>query len=170
MAERNDNQTTMSSEEAADAVWKLAKSIDFCMFVTWDGERQRARPLSARPRRDEGRIYFLTDVSGAKDEQIEHFPKVALAFADIGAHDYVAITGTATVSNDRAKIADLWTAADRAWWDDDQDPAIRLITVDPEDAELWQGPNRLGAAAKLVAAALTGVKADFGDNVKVDHL
>jgi general stress protein 26 len=161
---------SMSTDEATDTIWKLVKSIDFCMFVTWDGERQRARPLSARPNRDEGRIYFLADVHGAKDEQIEHFPKVTLAFADIRGHDYVAITGTARVSDDRAKIAELWSAADRAWWDDANDPAIRLISFEPEDAELWKGPNRIAAAAGLAAAALTGAKPDFGDNVKVDRL
>ena len=76
---------TLTDAEAIDTIWSLAKSIDFCMFVTWDGERQRARPLSARPDRDAGRIYFLIDVDGAKDEQIERFPKVTMAFADIRA-------------------------------------------------------------------------------------
>jgi general stress protein 26 len=162
--------TEMTRDEAVDAIWKLASSIDFCMFTTWDGERQRARPLSARPRRDEGRIYFLIDESGEKDEQIAKFPKVALAFADIRAHDYVAITGTAAVSNDRAKIRELWSKADEAWWDSADDPSIRLLTVDPDDAELWKGPNRLVAGAKMLAAAVTGAKVDFGENRKVDHL
>jgi general stress protein 26 len=162
--------TRISPEDAIDRIWELAKSIDFCMFVTWDGERQRARPLSARPDRAEGRIYFLTDVAGAKDEQIEKFPKVTLAFADVRSHDYIAITGDATVSNDRAKIAELWTSADKAWWESENDPAIRLISVDPHDAELWDGPNRLVGAAKMLVAAATGAKPDFGSNRKVGHL
>jgi general stress protein 26 len=165
-----DKDSQMSTAEAIDTIWDLVKSIDFCMFVTWDGERQRARPLSARPRREEGKIYFLTDVTGQKDDQIERFPKVALAFADIRGHDYVAITGHATVSADREKIAELWEGLDRDFWDGPDDPAIRLIAVDPEDAELWAGPNRFAAVAKLVAGAMAGVKADFGENVKVDHL
>ncbi len=160
----------LDPEEAVDTIWKLAKSIDFCMLVTWDGERQRARPLSARPDRKEGVIHFLTDVRGAKDDQIERFPKVTLAFADIRAHDYVVITGDAVVTDDRAKIADLWTAADSAWWDGADDPSIRVITVTPADAELWKGPNRLLAGALLITSAVTGAKADFGDNVKVDHI
>ncbi len=160
----------MSREDAIDRIWELAKSIDFCMFVTWDGERQRARPLSARPNRDESRIYFLTDVAGEKDEQIEKFPKVTLTFADIRRHNYVAITGDAAVSNDRAKIAELWTSADRAWWDSENDPAIRLISVEPSDAELWEGPNRLVGAAKMLVAAATGAKPNFGSNRKVEHL
>jgi general stress protein 26 len=165
-----DHDTDMPADEAVDAIWDLATSIDFCMFVTWDGERQRARPLSSRPRRDEGRIYFLTDVSGHKDEQIERFPKVTLAYADIRGHDYVAITGHASVSDDRAKIRDLWTAADKAWWDSADDPAIRLIAVEPDDAEIWKGVNRVVAGAKLLTAAVTGAKVDFGENRKVDHL
>lgn len=165
-----DTESRLSDEEAVDRIWSLAKSIDICMFVTWDGSRQRARPLSARPIREEGRIYFLVDERGAKDEQIERFPIVTLAFADTRGHDYVAITGRATVSNDRAKIAELWTGTDRSWWDSKRDPAIRLITVEPGDAELWAGPNQVAAAAKLVAGALTGARADFGENVKLDHI
>ncbi len=160
----------MSTDEAVDTIWDLAKSIDFCMFVTWDGKAQRARPLSARPDRDAGVIRFLTDVSGEKDEQIERFPIVTLAFADIRAHDYVTITGHATVSDDRATIAELWTAADKAWWDGPDDPSIRLVTVEPGEAELWKGPNRLIAGAKMLTAAMTGAKLDFGENKKVDHI
>ena len=58
------DHTEMTREEAVDAIWELAKSIDFCMFTTWDGERQCSRPLSARPDRAEGRIYFLVDEAG----------------------------------------------------------------------------------------------------------
>ena len=117
------------------------KSIDFCMFVTWDGERQRARPLSARPDREAGRIDFLVDEGGAKDEQVARFPKVTLAFADTRSHDYVAITGTARVSDDRARIGELWTAADNAWWDDAEDPSIRLLTVDARGRRTLEGPE-----------------------------
>jgi general stress protein 26 len=166
----NPSGKQMPADAAIDTIWKLAKSIDFCMFVTWDGERQRARPLSARPDREAGRIYFLTDLSGAKDEQIARFPKVTLAFADVRNHDYVAITGKAEVSDDRARIRDLWTAADKAWWDTADDPSIRLIVFEPEDAEIWKGPNRLIAGAKLLAAAFTGAKPAFGENTKVGHL
>jgi general stress protein 26 len=165
-----DKDKTMSTEEAVDKIWELAKSIDICMFVTWYGKHQRARPLSARPNRDEGRIYFLTDVTGAKDEQIDRFPGVTLAFSDNRAHDYVVITGTARVSNDRAKIKELWGSPDKAWWDSADDPAVRVIIVEPDDAEIWKGPNRLIAGAKLLTAAVTGAKVDFGESKKVDHL
>ena len=41
--------------------------IGICMFITWDGERQRARPLAAMADRDKHLPSdFLTDVSGLR--------------------------------------------------------------------------------------------------------
>jgi general stress protein 26 len=165
-----DKDKHMSTQKAVDEIWDLAKSLEICMFITWDGEHQRARPLAARPDRDEGRIFFLTDAAGAKDEQIERFPAVTLAFADIRGHDYAVITGKASVSNDRGKIAEIWTAPDKAWWDSADDPSIRLISVEPEDGELWKGPSRIVAAAKILSSAVTGAKVSFGENRKVSRL
>jgi general stress protein 26 len=137
------------------------------MFATHDGERIRARPLSARVHREEDAIYFLVDAHGEKNAQIEASPLVTLTFADPAAHHYVTISGRASVSNDRAKISELWTKFDRAWWDDENDPDIRLLTVWPEEAELWDSPNRIVAAAVMLTAAVTGAKPPFGDNAKV---
>ncbi|MEO6012189.1 MAG: pyridoxamine 5'-phosphate oxidase family protein [Devosia sp.] len=154
----------MTPDEIVDRVWELAKKIDFCMFVTWDGERQQARPLSARVEREEHAIYFLVSANGHKIEQIERFPVVNLVFADTGSMKYVSISGQAMVSNDRAKIKDLWNAFDKAWWDDENDPDIRLLTVTPERAELWDSPNKAIAFSAMLVSAVTGAKPKMGDN------
>ncbi len=167
MAKHEQQETDKTPHEIADRVWELAKKIDFCMFVTWDGEHQQARPLSSRVFRDEHAIYFLVSAEGHKNSQIEQYPTVNLAYADTGAMKYVSLSGTATVGNDRNKIADLWSEFDRAWWDDASDPDIRLVTVSPERAELWDSPNRLVALAAMLTAAATGAKPDFGDNATV---
>ena len=162
------HDTDKTPEEARDRIWELAKKIDFCMFTTWDGERQRSRPLSARVFREEHAIYFLVDEDGAKNSQVEKFPFVSCAWADNSGHKYVVISGSARVSNDRAKIKELWNDFDKAWWDDENDPSIRLLTVTPEDAELWDSPNQLVATAKMALAAVTGGAPEMGDNEKVN--
>lgn len=161
------DKTDLTPEEARDRVWELAEKINICMFVTWDGERQRARPLAANIDRDEHAIYFLTDVNGLKDDQVERFPIVTLAFADTGGNKYVSITGEATVSDDRAKIAELWTPDNKAFWDSKDDPDIRLITVVPDDAEVWDSPGMIVATVKMLTAAVTGAKVELGNNRKV---
>jgi general stress protein 26 len=153
--------------EQVDRIWELAKRIGVCMFVTWDGERQRARPLQANVDHDEHAIYFLTDVDSHKDDQVEKFPTVTLAFAHIPHSKYVSITGQATVSNDRAKIKELWSPFAQAWWPNADDPSIRVIKVVPEDAELWDSPGRIVTTISMLAAAVTRRAPRVGENAKV---
>jgi general stress protein 26 len=167
MAKEHADDSKKSPQEVVDRIWELAKKIDICMFATWDGETQRSRPLSARVNRDEGVIYFLVDVEGHKNAQIERFPNVSMAWADNGGHKYAVIAGTARISNDRAKITELWSDWDKAWWEDANDPTIRLLTVTPEDGELWDSPNAVVAGAKMLMAAVTGAAPNMGDNAKV---
>jgi general stress protein 26 len=145
-------------------VWELMKKIGFAMLVTRDGNKLRARPMSACLERDEKAIYFLTDARRHKDEEIARDPNVNLSFADPGSQKYVAVTGTAAISNDRARIKELWSPFAKAWWKDENDPAIRLLTVWPEEAEIWEGPNRLVAGAIMLAAAATGKRPPVGDH------
>lgn len=168
-----------SPAELADRAWELASKIRFCMFTTWDGERQRTRPLTAHVARDEHAVYFLVDAEGGTTgatvgahrgqpatlaAQIEAFPFVSLGFAEPKDGDYVTISGKAEVTNDRARIRELFSPFAKAWWDSADDPSIRLITVTPEDAELWEGPNKLIAAAVMLTAAVTGAKPPLGDH------
>jgi general stress protein 26 len=44
-----------------DRAWDLMKKIGFAMLVTHDGDKLRARPMSAFLERKENAIYFLTD-------------------------------------------------------------------------------------------------------------
>ena len=73
--------------------------------------------MAAFVERDENAIYFLSDARRHKDDEIARDPNVNLAFANAGDQKYVSVTGTATVSNDRAKIKELFSTPAKAWWD-----------------------------------------------------
>jgi general stress protein 26 len=164
---RDSSMTGKEHDDHVERIWELAKRIGIAMFVTWDGKEQRARPLAATVEKDEGAIYFLTDVNGEKDQQIAEFPHVSVSFADHKHSKFVALSGKATVSNDRAKIKDLWTPFAKAWWDSPEDPAIRVIKVVPQDAELWDSPGRIVTTISMLAAAVTGRSPKIGENAKV---
>lgn len=167
MGKPHSDNNPKSPEEVRDRIWELAEKIDICFFTTWDGDQQHGRPLSARVRRDEHAVYFLTDIQGEKNAQIEHYPSVSCAWADNGHYKYALMSGEATVSNDRAKIAELWSDFDKAWWDDAADPSIRLITFSPDNGELWDSPGKAVALVTMVVAAVTGKVKEMGDNAKV---
>ncbi|WP_313196122.1 pyridoxamine 5'-phosphate oxidase family protein [Shinella zoogloeoides] len=168
MPQHKEQKSDLSREEAIDRIWQLAEDIDMCMFVTWDGEYTRARPLSARVHRNENAIFFLVNAESAKNGQLERFPKVTMAWSNNSSYKYVTISGHAKVTNDRSKIEQLWEKTDEAWWDSAQDPEIRLITVAPDESELWDSPGKMVAVAKMVMSAITGAKPDVGDNAKVE--
>lgn len=159
----------MANDNAADIdrTWELMKKIGFAMLVTHDDDKLRARPMAAHVDRDANAIYFLTDARRHKDDEIARNPNVNLSFADAGDQKYVSVTGTAEVSNDRAKIRELFSMPAKAWWDSAEDPNIRVLKVTPDDAEFWDSPGTAISYVKMAAAAVTGTRPDIGTNRKV---
>lgn len=161
---------TDTREDVVERIWKIAERVDPCMLVTRDGDEHRVRPVFARVRRDEGRIYVLTDTRGEKLDQIAEHPKVSLAFADIRANDYVVIEGTARILDDQPKIEALWRFADKSFWDTPDNPDLRAIEVRPTGAEIWDGSNRLITGAKVLAERLLGAEVELVENAKVGKI
>ena len=160
----------MADDNAArdiDRAWDLMKKIGFAMLVTRDGDKLRARPMSAYLERENNAILFLTDARHHTDEEIARNPGVNLSFANPSGQKYVSVTGTAVVSNDRAKIKQLFSTPAKAWWDSADDPNIRVLKISPEDAEFWDSPGTVISYVKMAAAAVTGTRPDIGDNRKV---
>jgi general stress protein 26 len=147
--------------------WNMMERISTCFLITWDGERQRARPMAAVVRPAEHAIFMLSDVARDKAEEIEAWHEVVLAFGDIREQKYVSVNGRAVVSNDRAKIRELWSPFAKAWWDSPDDPGIRVLKVVPDEAELWDSPGTLLTTVTMLAAAASGRRPDVGDNRKI---
>jgi general stress protein 26 len=162
-------EKSMASDNARDIdrAWELMNKIGFAMLVTRDGDKLRARPMSAYLERENNAVYFLTDARRHKDEEIAKHPGINLSFADASDQKYVSITGNAVVSNDRAKIKQLFSTPAKAWWDSAEDPNIRVLKITPEEAEFWDSPGTVISYVKMAAAAVTGTRPEIGDNRKV---
>ena len=156
------------SDDEESRVWELMEKIGFCMLASLDGEDIRSRPMAAHVEREEGRILFLTDKDSFKEEEIAANPNVGLAFADAGSHSYVAVTGRASLSNDRGKIREIFSVPAKAWWDSPDDPQIRLLSVAPKDAQYWDSPGKLRAYIRMAAAAVSSARPAMGENAKVE--
>jgi general stress protein 26 len=159
------------SDRAADLdhLWTLINDIPVAMVVTHDGQGQdmRARPMAMRPVREEGAIYFLTDVDAPKAREIRGDETVCLALADNKRQKYVSITGHAEIIDDRDRVKEIWSIYDKAFWPDKNDPRIRILRVTPESAEFWEGAGTVVTAVKLVAAIASGERMNLGSNEKI---
>jgi general stress protein 26 len=153
-----------------DRVWTLINDIPVAMVVTHDGQGQhmRARPMAMRLAREEGAIYFLTDVDAPKADEIRGNETVCLALADNRSQKYVSITGHAEIIDDRDRVKEIRSIYDRAFWPAKNDPRIRILRVTPESAEFWEGAGMVVTAVKLVAAIASGARMNVGENEKVE--
>jgi len=157
----------MTKPEVHTRVWDIIEKVGVGMLTTRFAGGLRARPLEPRPDRAEGVIYFVTDVRGAKDDEIEAAPEVCLVVIDHKDKAYLSITGRASVVDDHAKAAAIWKKTDNMWWKGPDDPNVRVLRLVPERAELWDGPSNSAAAAfEFAKARLTGKKPNLGENRK----
>ncbi len=156
------------ADDNQDRVWDILHTTSIGMLTTRFAGGLRARPLDARPDREAGTIYFLTDVRGLKDDEITANPEVCFTVTDAGDKAYLSISGTAAILTDPARAAKIWKKTDDVWWPQrENDPNVRVLRLDPATAELWDGPkNSVVAAYEFAKARLTGEKPDLGENRK----
>lgn len=140
----------------SEKFWELLKGFDTCMVTTRDGERLRARPMAPQLSKDRGEILFVTEKDTHKVEEIERDSQVALAFTKHG--QYVAVSGTARVSTDKALIDEAWDAEVETWMPEDKDsPNVAILAVSPRFAELWDvTSNKVVVAYELAKAYVKG--------------
>jgi general stress protein 26 len=152
-----------------DRVWEILEKADICMLTTNFPDGLRARPMEPRPDREEDVIYFLTDVRGLKDDEVKTNPNVCLAFVYAKEKVYLSITGQAFVGRDVERARALWNAEQQVWWPGGpEDENLRVLRVEPERAEMWDGPASSAVAAfEFAKARITGKKPNLGENRKV---
>jgi len=142
------NTAYMTEQNHLSRVWDIVEKVRVGMLTTQFSGGLRARPLEARVDRDAGIIWFVTDVRGAKDEEIGAAHDIGLVFINEDDRAYLSITGRAFVTRDTAKSKEIWRKTDDTWFPDGpDDPNVRVLRIEPVTAELWDGPS----SAEVVA-------------------
>jgi general stress protein 26 len=158
----------MPNENHLDRVWDIIARVGVCMLTTRFAGGLRARPLEARPDRDAGLLWFVTDLRSGKEHEIETEHHVGLVFVDADARAYLSITGQGWVRRDPAKAAEIWKSTDNMWWKGPNDPNVGVLRVTPLTAELWDGPaSKAATAFEFVKSRLTGETPHLGENRKI---
>jgi general stress protein 26 len=157
----------MTIDNNPETVWNVVKKVGTTMLITRDGDQLEGRPLQAYPDPDLGLIHFMTD-SDRVLEQVRADPRVLLSFADRGGNNFASIDGSAEITNDRAKIKELWSPWAKAFWDSPEDPAIRVIVFRPEHARYWDSPNAIVTSIIIMAAAVVGKEPELGKSGEVN--
>lgn len=160
----------MSEAEGRQKVFALIKDIRVSMMATYAPEGyMHARPMVARTHEEDGEFWFFTSRSSHTVAELRADPRVLLTYAEPDDQNYVSISGTGSVVDDKAKAKELWAEPMRTWFPKGiDDPDLILIKVDAERAQYWDAPSSAVVYAYGYAKArLTGERPDPGEEGKV---
>lgn len=141
---------------------EMIKDMKFTMFTTvnLDGTLH-SRPMATLEldaEKFDGTLWFFSRKSSFKNMEIESEQDVNLAYSEPSSQRYVSVSGKAFLSQDEAKIKELWNPTMKAWFPEGlNDKELSLIGVRIESADLWDSPPaKMVQLVGFVKAAVTG--------------
>ena len=160
-------------------LYGLIDGIEIAMFTTRrpDGWLV-SRPMATQTQAEGTDLYFVTDIESHKLDELDHDPNVNLAYYRDRTKEWVSVSGTATVSQDRQAIRELYQSDWKAWFGDEggardggpDDPRLALILVDVHAVSyLKQDKPRPVVLFEVVKGMVTGQKPDLGEVKQVSE-
>ena len=158
--------TTLSEAEKQQRLSELVRNFDTAMLVTRTADGgMRARPLSIAGNADDGQLYFSTASESPKIHELEADSHVAVVMQD--GRRFVSLSGTARIVDDRRLIEKLWSPAWQVWFPEGKDdPALRLIVVEPHEAAYWDmsGTQGIRYVFEMAKAYVKGTRPPSDDD------
>jgi general stress protein 26 len=131
-----------------------------------------SRPMATQKRASGADFWFATVKSSPKVREISAEPRVNLSYYRDRTREWVSVSGDARISDDRAKIRELWAPDWKAWFEDEggekdgsaDDPRIVLVGVTAVTAQ-YMTVNKPQAVVlfELVKGMVTGKAPEIGE-------
>ena len=139
-------------EELEKKLWKAIKS-DRTLMLGLDGaEDGHTRPMTALLEHEgRGPLWIFTSTDNVLAQRTQAPQRAIATFASMGHDIFASLQGALVRDDDRAVIERLWNPFVAAWYEGGKDdPKLRLLRMDPEDAHVWLNENSLLAGVKLM--------------------
>lgn len=147
-----------------DLFWDRLAKVNAGMLAA--GESARFMPMSHTADPATRRLWFITARGTDLVEAAQDGPVAAAYLVADGAKGlYTQINGTLELSNDRAKLDELWNIVAASWFDGGKrDPDLRLLALDVSGAEVWATTSGPGFFYQIAKAQVTGAEPDMGEH------
>ena len=166
-----DNQVT--TEKKLDDLYELIDGIEVAMMTTRrpDGYLV-SRPMQTQKRESDSDLWFVTNIHSHKLDELESDPHVNLGFYKDRTREWVSVSGIARVSQDRAKIHELYKPDWKAWFGDNggaedggpDDPRMALVFVDAHSVTYLKSDKPQPIVLfEIMKGLVTGNAAKTGD-------
>lgn len=153
------------TEENRSLFWDRLEDINVGMLgLTSD---QRFIPMSHYADADAGMLWFIGAKGTDLASSLSSGPAGAVhVVSDGGEGLYARIDGTLELSDDHAKLDELWNAIASSWFEDGKrDEAVQLMRFDIKAAEVWLTGGGLGFLYQIAKSKITGDKPDMGEHL-----
>jgi general stress protein 26 len=162
MATHKKEQTAQAWEQnnGQHHLYELLKEFPTVMLGTFEQTGSMpslvARPMSVAKLEPDCKLTFITGIDTTKIEEA-----LRTRVGHVIGQDktrFFSVRGQITVSRDRARIRELWSVANEAWFKSPDDPQVALMEFRPEEAEIWDisGLNGIRLVFEAVKAIATG--------------
>ena len=155
-----------------ETFYEMVEDMEIAMMTTRRADGHlRSRAMATQKRAAGADLWFVAELGSSKLDEIRHDPHINLAYYKDRTREWISVSGTATLSQDRDTIRELWASDWQMWFPDEgdprhgtaEDPRMVLIGVTIHAAEFLEvnkpAPVMLYELAK---GWLTGTQPDIG--------
>jgi general stress protein 26 len=163
----------VGTEKKLDELYDLIGGIEIAMFTTRRPDGQLvSRPMATQERVTGTDLWFVTDISSHKLDELRFDPHVNLGYYNLKSREWVSVSGTAQVTQDRNLIAELYKPDWKAWFGDQggdrdggpNDPRLALILVEALSVEyLVVNKPRPIVLFEVAKSMITGTPPNVGE-------
>ena len=154
-----------NKRELKEEFWDALKS-DMTMMLGLVGvEESHTRPMTAQMMDDEkGPIWFFTATDNSIVQNLKRDSRAIATFVSKGHDLFATVHGSIGLDTDPENVDRLWNPFVAAWYEGGKDdPELRLLRFDAENAEIWLNENSLFAGLKMLLGS--DPKEDYKDKV-----
>ena len=169
--------TTTPTAKKLDELYDLIAEMEIALMTTRRPDGMLVtRPMATQERGPLADLWFVTDIETHKAEEIAANPNVCLGYYNGKTKEWVSVSGTATLSQDREKIRELHQPDWTAWFNDEggnrdggpDDPRLALILVNAQSVTYMKAKySRPRTLFEIARGILTGTDPDIG---REEHL
>jgi general stress protein 26 len=175
-ADRDRPEPVPTTKKLED-LYGLIEKIETAMFTTRrpDGHLV-TRPMATQKQVNGADLWFVTDIESHKLDELVFDSHVNVAYYNNKSREWVSVSGTARITQDQAKIRELYEKDWKAWFGDEGgerngepgDPRFALIFVDAHSVTYMKNDKPRPIVLFEVAKGI--VTGDFTDIGSLRHL
>ncbi len=169
----NSRGSAAPTEKKLDELYKLIDGNKIAMFTTRRADGYLvSRPMATQERVTGVDLWFVTNISSDKLEEIDTDPHVNLGYYNAKSREWVSVSGTAIISQDRNMIEELYKPDWKAWFGDNggaedgspTDPRIALVLVEAHSVEyMVSNTPRPVVLFEIAKGIVTGARPKIGE-------